>query len=445
MCGAADGRAPVTRHRRFREAWAPERGVVGTVTSAWGSGIPSMSWEGIGEALNRVRGEGARVSFQLADLDRNVTRGMLQGSGPVGRTRERWERAERSIHRLWTLYAAFEEVVDQADTLHGSDGDEVSVRDALSRVLTGPSVALLLDESTEHLSLTEAIALMSADSEEAAGAIAEIETAWAVLNPKLGELEALWQEIGSLAGMIGGDEEDHEPLRAELVCLGETVRRDPLALVTDDGTVDTSGPERARARLEHTAGELRDALRMCDSYDESVERLLWAIDDAEAKVARTDALRRRVAEAVAVPSPIEVVDRVPSLREGVVEMAELRTQGRWRELGTLHGRLQRAVHETVDDLAERGRNLEGLLERRSELRGRLDGYRMRAVRLGTVEDERLLAEDRRAHRALWEVPADLREAAAALAAYRGILRQPTGSGHGQGRTAPGAGASEGRE
>lgn len=404
-----------------------------------------MSWEGIDEALNRVRGESARVSLQLADLDRNVAQRMLQGVGPVGRTWERWERAECSIHRLWTLHAAFEEVIEQAGALRGSGGDELSVRDDLSRVLTGPSVALPLDEGTEHLSLAEAVARMSADSEEVAGTIAEVEAAWAVLHPKLGELEALWQEIGSLAGMVGGDEEDHEPLRVELASLGETVRRDPLTLVVGEGSIDTSGLERARTRLEHTAGELRDALRMCDSYDESVERLLWAIDDAEEKVARTSALRRHVAEAVAVPAPIEVVDRVPSLREGVAEMTELRTQGRWRELGTLHGRLQQAVHETVDDLAERGEDLEELLERRSELRGRLDGYRTQASRLGLAEDERLLAEHRRAHRALWEVPADLCEATAALSAYREALRQPTGSGRGSNRTTPGAGASEGRE
>ncbi len=402
-----------------------------------------MSWEGIEEALNRARGESARVSLRLADLERNVARGMLQGAGPVGRTRERWERAERGIHRLWTLYATFEEVIEQASLLHGSGGDEISVREALSHVLTGPSVAFALDGGTEHLSLAEATARMSAYSEEAAGTVAEVEAAWAVLHPKLGGLEALWQEIGSLTGMVGGDEEEHDHLRTELASLGDTVRRDPLALVTADGTVDTSGLERARTRLEHTAGELRDALRMCDSYDESVERLLWAIDDAEEKVGRTAALRRHVAEAVAVPAPIEVVDRVPSLREDVAEMAELRAQGRWRELGTLHGRLQRAVHETVDDLAERSENLEGLLERRSELRGRLDDYRTRAARLGPAEDERLLAEHRRAHRALWEGPADLREATAALSAYRDALRQRTGSGRGSNRTTPGAGASEG--
>ncbi|WP_017577660.1 hypothetical protein [Nocardiopsis kunsanensis] len=404
-----------------------------------------MSWEGIEEALNRVRGEGARVSLQLADMDRNVAQRMLQGAGPVGRTRQRWERAERSVHRLWTLHAAFDEVVEQAGALRASDGEENSVREALSQVLTGPSVAFLLDGATEHLSLAEAIARMSADSEEIAGTIADVEAAWAVLHPKIDELEALWQEIGSLAGMVGDEEGDHEPLRAELASLGETVRRDPLALVTGDGTADTSDLERARTRLEHIAGELRDALRMCDSYDESVERLLWAIDDAEEKTARTAAFRRRVAGAVAVPVPVEIIDRVPSLREGVAEMAELRTQGRWRELGRLHGRLQQAVHETVDDVAERRESLETLLERRSELRARLESYRTRAARLGPTEGERFLAEHRRAHRALRQGPADLREAAAALAAYRDALRQLTGSGRAPRRTTPGADASEGRE
>ncbi|MBE2998007.1 hypothetical protein IDM40_04685 [Nocardiopsis sp. HNM0947] len=415
-----------------------------------------MSWEGIEEALNRVRGERTRISLQLADLDRNVAQRMLQGADPVGRTRERWVRAERSIHRLWTVYGAFENVVDQACALRGSGGEDGSVRESLSRVLTGPAVALpleprplerrgLLDDDTEHLSLAEAVARMSADYDEAARVVAEAESAWEVLHPRLGDLEALWQEIGSLAGMVGGDEDDHEPLRTELAALGETIRRDPLSLVAEDDTVDTSGLERARVRFERTAGELRDALRMRDSYDESAERLAWAIDDAEVKAGRTAALRRRVAEAVAVPAPIEVPDAVPPLRSGLAQMAALRDRGRWRELGTLHGRLQQAVHETVDDLTEREENLQGLLDRRGELRGRLDGYRARAVRLGLAEDERLLTEDRRAQRALWRAPGDLREATAALAAYRDALRQVAGSGCGSNRTTPGAGASEGRE
>ncbi|WP_017614052.1 hypothetical protein [Nocardiopsis salina] len=417
---------------------------------------PSMSWEGIEEALNRVRGELARISLQSADLDRNVAQRMLQCADPVGLTRERWVRAERSIHRLWTLYAAFEDVVEQACELHGSGGEETSVRESLSRVLTGPSLVLPLppgpsehsgpfDGDTEHLSLAEAVARMSSYHDEAARVVAEAESAWEVLHPRLGGLEALWQEIGSLAGMVGGDEEDHEPLRAELAVLGGTVRRDPLSLVSEDGTVDTSDLERARLRFERTAGELRDALRMRDFYDESAERLAWAIDDAEEKAGRTASLRRRVAEAVAVPAPIEVPDAVPLLRSGLADMAALRDRGRWRELGTLHGRLQQAVHETVDDLTEREESLQELLDRRDELRGRLDGCRARAVRLGLSEDERLLTEERRAHRALWHVPGDLREAGAALAAYREALGQVAGTGCGSNRTTPGAGASEGRE
>lgn len=430
--------------------------MVGTVASASGAQNPSMSWEGIEEALNRARGEHTRISLQLADLDRNVAQRMLQGADPVGRTRERWVRAERSIHRLWTVHAAFEDVVEQACDLHGLGGDDGSVRESLSRVLTGPSVALTAeprplehrghpDEHTEHLTLAEAVARITADHDEAASVVAEAESAWEVLHPRLGVLEALWQEIGSLAGMVGGDEDGDELLRSELAALGETVRRDPLSLVAEDGTVDTSGLERARLRFERAAGELRDALRMRDAYEESAERLSWAVDDAEEKAARTSALRRRVAEAVAVPAPVGVPDAVAPLLAGLAEMAELRGRGRWRELGTLHGRLQQAVHETVDDLTEREENLRGLLDRRGELRGRLDGYRDRASRLGLSEDERLLTEDRRAHRALWSVPADLREATAALAAYRDALGQVAGSGCGRNRTTPGAGASEGRE
>src|SRR5690606_36346842 len=56
----------------------------------------------------------------------------------------------------------------------------------------------------------------------------------------------------------------------------------------------------------------------------------------------------------------------------------------------------------------------GLLDRRAELRGRLEAYRAKAARLGKDEDERLAALYGAARDVLWTAPCDLRAATGAV-------------------------------
>ncbi|WP_121182178.1 hypothetical protein [Nocardiopsis sp. Huas11] len=408
-----------------------------------------MSWEGIDHALNRVRGEADRISLNLTDLDQNVGHRLLNGAKLTGRTLTRWEHARRHVHSLWTVHGAFMAVVERATELRarGRDGQR-----ELTFLLTGESVTLpkdvplaergLLDEDAEHISPAEAIARMSADYEEVTEVVSVAETAWDALHPRLSELDAMWQEIGTLSDMVELGDTEHEALRAELAQVGEVVRRDPLSLF-EDGRVDTSSLERMRGRLERTRGELRDALRMRDSFDESVERLNSAVDDVETVLRRARALRGQVVRKISAPEAVEVPDPVPGLRARLKGMDVLRAQSRWRDLGALLGELQRAVHTAADDAREREANLTGLLERRAELRGRLDAYRARAVRLGLAEEDRLVDLHREAHWGLWSAPCDLRRATVALSAYQRTLVELSGTESAQNRTTPGAAASDG--
>ncbi|WP_159944868.1 MULTISPECIES: hypothetical protein [unclassified Nocardiopsis] len=411
-----------------------------------------MSWEGIDHALNRVRGEADRIALNLTDLDNHVGHRLLRGADLVGGTRRRWEHADRHVHRLRAVYEAFRRVVDRIADLRasaGGPGDQAH----LTALLNGASVALPAREvplrdrgplytGRESVTLAEAVARMSADYEEATEVISAVETAWDALHPRLAELDAMWQEVGTLVDMVELGEEEYESLRADLEAVGATVRRDPLAFV-ERGRVDTSSLEGLRLRLERVRGELRDALRMRDSYAESVERLRHAIADVGLVLARARALREQVVAKIASPAAVEVPDPVPLLLAGVGGMDLLRDQGRWRELGACLGELQHAIHEAADDAREREANLTGLLERRAELRGRLDAYRAHAARLGLAEDERLAGLYRRAHWELWAAPCDLREATVALSSYQRTLQEIGGTGFPSDRTTPGAGASDG--
>ncbi|MFY7064547.1 hypothetical protein ACOQFV_01640 [Nocardiopsis changdeensis] len=415
-----------------------------------------MSREGIEHALNRVRGELKRITLNLADLEDHVGHRMLKGADLRGLTRERWEHAERHVHRLWTTYDAFRRTVEEATDHHGQGGGHHSDQVRMTFLLTGPCLELplekaplhergLLDTDTEHITLAEAVARMTADYEEVTEVVSAAETAWNSLHPRLADLDSLWREVGTLSDMIeeAGDERDDESLRSELAGIGDTVRRDPLSLLGADRRVDTSGMERLRKRLEAARGELRDALRMRDSYRESTARLVSAVDDLEAVLAALRERRAHVVGRIREPRAIDVPDPVPALRARIAEMDALRSRGRWRELGVLLGETQAAVHAASDDARERGENLEGLLERRDELRGRLESYRARSVRLGLAEEPEVAGLHARAHRELWTAPGDLRAATVALAAYRRALEEPGVTETTQDRTTPGPDASDG--
>lgn len=426
-------------------------GVIRQVANASGLGMPPMSWEGIDHALNRVRGEVDRISLNLTDLERHGTYRLLCGADPVGGTRSRWAVADGHAHRLWRTHAVFESVVETAVRLRETGVAEP--QDELTRLLTGESVILpldevpvhergLLDPDTESITLAEATARMTADYEAITEVVSAVETSWDALHPRLNELDAMWQEVCTLSDMVEVPDDAHEGLRAELERVGDTVRRDPLALVVDGG-VDTSALDRLRSVLDRTRGELRDALRMRDSYDESVGRLDSAIDDVEQVVTRCRELRTRVVAKISSPAAIDVPDPVPELRAAVTAMDALRSRRRWRALGARLGELQRSVHETGDDARDRERNLGGLLQRRAELRGRLDAFRARAVRLGLAEDERLVESHGRAHWELWNAPCDLRAATVALSAYQRTLQELAGTETPSIRTRAGDRASDG--
>lgn len=424
-------------------------GVIRQVASAAEFGMPPMSWEGIDHALNRVLGESERISLDLADLDRHGVYRLLRETDLMGRTRLRWEAAQVHVRRLWRTHTTFDAVIGRAARLRTSGGD---LQSELTHLLTGESVDLPLAQTpprerglpcpdTESITLAEATARMSADHEAVTEVVSAVETAWEDLRPRLGELEAIWQEVGTLADMVEVAEDEYEGLREDLARAGETVRRDPLALVIDGG-VDTSALDRLRAVLDRTRGELRDALRMRDSYTESVGRLGSAIEDVDQVVRRARDLRARVMEKISAPKAIDLPDPVPDLREAVARMGVLRSRKDWTGLGTRLGELQRSVHEAWDEARERERDLTGLLRRRAELRGRLDVFHARAVRLGLAEHERLVETHGRAHRELWNTPCDLGAATVALSAYEETLRELSGTEPLPDRTRAAEGASE---
>ncbi|MFC5747394.1 hypothetical protein [Actinomadura rugatobispora] len=399
-----------------------------------------MSREGIDHALRGLREEKEKISAALLDLEGHDGNRLLKGARLAGETWRRWEDARAEIALVWRLYDAYQRVLAEVEELrarHGRPGPAVLVE--LTGLLAGESVDVpggeiplerrtLLGESRERITLDEAVAQMEAGYARAAEVVAAADAAWTALLVPLEDVEETWRETARLAqGLDGSRHPELDRLGRELSALGQLARTDPLALVSD-GRADTSRLDRVRVALEALRGSLAEAARLRDGYEQRLAVVTASIDDVEeaerrAREARTTATVK--IEAAGLPEPPSLGG---GLRHRLADLEGLRRAGRWAELAARVAELDRATGAALERARDNLALSTGLLDRRGELRGRLEAYRAKAGRLGFAEDERLTALYGRARGLLWTAPCDLRRATAALAEYQRAIKEREGGG-----------------
>jgi hypothetical protein len=117
------------------------------------------------------------------------------------------------------------------------------------------------------------------------------------------------------------------------------------------------------------------------------------------------------------------------LRDLAARVDELYRQQRWDQLSRRFPELEAQVTDGLRVLRAYAQSLQELLDRRTELRGRLDAYKAMAGRLGYGEHSRLADLHRQARELLWTAPCDLAAATRAVASYqRAILALKAGQG-----------------
>jgi len=142
---------------------------------------------------------------------------------------------------------------------------------------------------------------------------------------------------------------------------------------------------------------------------------LDALRDVTQRAARV----RARAEQIVLSGPLPVhADAEPDLREALKSI----TAPDPAALRSLRHRIEAALRVVGEDeqLAE------GLLDRRSELSGRLTAYQAKAARLGLGEDPDLLACGRIAAGLLSRQPCDLRAVTRAITDFQQMIVQKQG-------------------
>ncbi|HEY9524754.1 MAG TPA: hypothetical protein VIR33_16070 [Thermopolyspora sp.] len=395
---------------------------------------PPVSVEGVDHALGRRRIERDRISGDLLDLEGHPGHQLLKGAELGGVTQQRWAEAQAKLVTLWWLFDGYRRVIDRAEQVRARRADPgPDELTELTALLTGSSVELkaedvpverrsLIAAAGEWLTLDEIVARMDGLYQDVARTVAAADAAWTALLPAIEKADAARRTAEGLLVTLGGDDPELEHLGRVLADARQDVRGDPLSFAAaGDAAFDTSRLERLAADLAARRDLLQEAARIQGEFDTRDREMTERIEEIKSAEDAARAARDQVLVKIADPILPHLPDQAPALGDRLASLATLRGQGAWTELARRMSELDQALTEALRQAHEAASAITALLDRRDELRGRLDAYRAKALRLGQAEDDELIRLYRRARDLLWTAPCDLRQATRAVAGYRRAL------------------------
>jgi DNA repair exonuclease SbcCD ATPase subunit len=352
----------------------------------------------VDRALARLGADSDRIAEALVAMDNRTGHQLLNTGALTGVTEQRWGVASLALSALWDDFSSHRTLLEQARQL----------RDRRSR--------LGEDELTELSTLVTKLGALSGSMDAACTMVTDlvdaVEAAWRDAVDRLDPLDRELRAARALAGELGIEELELGRIAGELAEIRGRTAADPLA---------APAPGRELTdRIAAVRTELTALAAARDSLAEQLAGLGTLIDEiAEVRDQIRDA-HVTVLEKIASPGLPPLTDPVPALRtrlDGLPVMS-----GRLRELAAALDGLRGDANNALADVRARLDAATGLLDRRLELRGRLDAYHAKARHLGYAEDLDLLAVHREARVLLYTVPCDLAASTRAVKRYQEALQ-----------------------
>ncbi|BCB81004.1 hypothetical protein GCM10022251_61160 [Phytohabitans flavus] len=376
-----------------------------------------------------------RISAAMFVMDAHPALVLLRGGGLRGRTAEVAKEVLAAVEVLWSQFAALGAQLDRAKAVRAerSRPGESELR-VLTSVLRHPIVGL----SASGMVLDTLAAGTPASWQTVPGLADDLETVAAEVVHALSEVEAA---SGRIAALYAQPSATLAKASADAANLGGDALRgsdvDGLARKLGDAQAEAlgdpigaSGPPPALvSEIDALAGRIAGLAELRTAYPEKLRILTIAVGEvaeAEAGARKVcDLALTKIANAGLPPVP----DAVGGLRAHLAQLGQLQREGRWLRLADELSIVERSVSQAMEQAAHLYEAADGLLQRRTELRGRLDAYRARAGRMGLVEHQELAAKHRAAQDLLYTSPCDLPAATRAVVAYQRYLNQLTERGN----------------
>ncbi|MDF0529804.1 hypothetical protein P0W64_09450 [Tsukamurella sp. 8F] len=379
----------------------------------------------LGRTLDLVVADGERLAEALVAMDSHPALALVRDAALRGVTARRWAQASTAMTTVWEQYSCLKELVD-----HGVDirsRAERSRRPAdsdlalLTELLYGPVVGAAALADGQPGTLADLIAEMQASHATVVALLTEVDSAWKATVPPLDTVDRRLAEAARMAESVSAGRNRASALRRELNRTREFVLTDPLSALIDD-------PVRALARrVEELAAELSRLSAVRDDFTARLAALEAVLTDVESMEETAHQAYSAVLEKVAAPGLAEPDrDGSAALRARIERLRSLRDTVSWEAVAAEQESVDRFAGETLAAARLALRSVTGLLDRRAELRGRLEAYRAKAARLGYAEDAELATLHHTAENQLYSAPCDLAAATRALNRYRDALMEKTG-------------------
>lgn len=386
------------------------------------------------------------ISASLLDLENHPGHQLLRSYPQSGRTEREWSELRDALAGLWEDFARLRSVAESARAvrdrhsrpdgkdlaeltylLHGFPIELSSQAVPLSqRTLTGPAA------TSNRIGLAGLTARMNAAFELAGDLVTQVDTVATTVREGLGPLQEALTAGRSLAGPgagtapgAGAEPDPADPDVGALAALDDRIveltRRsvsDALSIADPAGEIAAIADDllELQARLERAA-----TLRA--GWPEKVAGLRELAVQIGATQQRGRRARELVAQTIRTSALPEPVDRLRAVNSRI---DALETTPGWPARIRGYRETQRMAQDELAAAAADEQLAAGLLQRRTELRGRLSAYRSKAIRLGRVPDPTADAQYERAAVALAETPCDLRAATTLVAGYQDLVLGPVG-------------------
>lgn len=361
--------------------------------------------------------EVAAMSATLVELDNHPGLEHVRRFAPTGATALRWADVEQSLTQLWDDLGRMTTILDAARAVRARGGTRLD--DAERRELTRLLRERSHEVSRQRIPLAQRTLAGPGESVEYAGLADTADRMRAAYPPVIEFLDAVVtintlvaarlapaQERLDAAGATGPKE------IAELLTLSAT---DPLALTGEE--VERRASAIAR-EIDERSAELAEHAALLADWPDELARTRVRCDELRDATRRATQTRAR-AEEVVLTAPLPVrTDPEPQLRaelDGLTAANPLALQA-----------LRHRISAALDAALEDEQLAQGLLDRRTELKGRLTAYQAKAARLGLGEDRDLMASGQIASGLLSRRPCDLRAVTRAIKDYQQILDEKRG-------------------
>ena len=376
-----------------------------------------LTTEEIDREIDSRTKEVTAASVTLVELDTHPGLQHVRRYPPTGVTAQRWAEIEKALAELWEDVGRMTSILDSAKAVRArrsklDDDDRAELTRWLrerplevsreriplaQRMITGPG------ETVGYVGLGDMVDDMRAAYPAVAEFLDAVDRINSLIVDRLGPLQQRLDDAGAA----------FPKEVAELLAVSAT---DPLSLTPEDVEkrirVIASDVERRSGELAELAALQADWKGVLAATVAQLDELRNAVDGAAEVRARAER------DVVSGPLPVHE-DAEPGLRTQFTSITTTDPAA----LRSLRRRIAAAlaVVRKDEELAQ------GLLDRRTELKGRLTAYQAKAARLDLGEDRDLLACSRIASGLLHRRPCDLRAVTRAVADYQQLLVERQGS------------------